>query len=72
MKWELHVDKNCYCSRLGIVSPPYRIGKFSSGLGFVYRLWFEDEFLAEKKTFEECQEVADKHAGALQVIEGRT
>lgn len=66
------MDETGYCSKLGMISPPYRVGKFSVGTGFVYRVWFHDEFLAEKKTFEEVQAVAEKHQGAAQVMEGRT
>lgn len=74
MKWELHMDDNGYCSRLGMVSPPYRVGKFiePGGVKVKYGLWHERELIGYFPTFEECQEAAEKHQGVQQVMEGRT
>lgn len=45
----------------GLISEPYRIGKYSVGSHLRYRLWFNNELLAEKGTFEECARIADEH-----------
>lgn len=46
----------------GLISEPYRIGKYSINGKFVYRLWFNNELIAEKGTFEECSKVATEHS----------
>ena len=62
MKWE---RRGAY----GVISEPYRVGKFSVSGHLEYRLWFHDELIGEAKTFEECQAAAEDHA---QVMDGRT
>jgi|LakMenE01Jun11ns_1017448.scaffolds.fasta_scaffold9849736_3 hypothetical protein len=45
----------------GVISDPYRIGKYSVNGHLGYRLWFNNELLAEKGTFEECAKIAEEH-----------
>ena len=45
----------------GVISDPYRIGKYLVNGHLEYRLWYNYELIAECKTFEECSEAAEKH-----------
>lgn len=56
----------------GMISPPFRIGKFFLDGCTMYGLWFNDDHLGYFECFEDAQVAAEKHAGAQQVLEGRT
>ena len=56
----------------GMISPPYRCGKFFIDGCSMYGLWHEDEHLGYFECFEDAQQAAEKHQGAQQVMEGRT
>ena len=57
---------------VGMISPPYQVGKFFIEGCTLYGLWFNDDHLGYFNDFEEAQEAAEKHQGAQQVVEGRT
>jgi len=63
--WQRHGE-------VGMVSEPFRVGKFFLDGCTLYGLWHEKELLGYFNSFEEFQEAAEKHAGAQQVMEGRT
>jgi len=50
---------------MGMVSEPYRVGKFSVGDHLCYRLWCGAELLGEFASFEECQAAAEEHLKGL-------
>lgn len=47
---------------LGMVAPPYRVGKFFIDGCTMYGLWFNDDHLGYFECFEDAQEAAEKHA----------
>lgn len=50
---------------MGMVSEPYRVGKFvvdEGALCTLYGLWFNDELLGYFNDFDECKERAEEHA----------
>ncbi len=57
---------------MGMVSEPYRVGKFHLEGRSRYGLFFNHDRLGWFDTFEECQVEAEKHQGVQQVMEGRT
>ena len=53
---------------VGMISLPYRVGKFFFDGCTLYGLWFNDEHLGYFDSFEEAQEEAEKHqAGNAEV-----
>ncbi len=46
----------------GMISEPFRVGKFATGDHLAYRLWCGTELLGEFNSFEECQAAAQDHA----------
>jgi hypothetical protein len=46
---------------MGVLSEPYRIGKYLVVDHLEYRLWFNYDLIHEGKTFESCNEAAQKH-----------
>lgn len=46
---------------VGMVSEPYRVGKFYLDGCTLYGLWCGDEQLGYFNSFEECQEAAEGH-----------
>ena len=57
---------------MGMISEPYRVGKFAVNDHLAYRLWCGTELLGEFASFEECQAAAEQHTGVQQVMAGRT
>lgn len=58
-------------SPIGYIPEPYTVTKFPKAGHLEYRLIFDGELIAERATFEECQEAAERHA-QREVMEGRT
>lgn len=56
----------------GVICEPYRIGKFSINGHLEYRLWFNNELLAEKGTFEECAKIAEEHQKEQECLSSST
>lgn len=64
----------CCCgegSPIGYIPEPYSLEKFPKAGHLEYRLLFEGQQIAEKATFEECQEAVALHQ-QREVMEGRT
>lgn len=57
---------------LGMVSEPYRVGKYHLDDRTRYGLFFHNARIGYFDSFEECQQAAEQHQGLQQVIEGRT
>ena len=55
MKWERK-------GTMGLICEPYSIGKYLVGDHLEYRVWFNDELIAECKTFEECELVIKRRS----------
>lgn len=51
-----------HSGELGMVSEPYRVGKYFGSEGAKYGLFFNHERLGWFDTFEECQVAAEEHA----------
>lgn len=51
-------------SEVGMISLPYRVGKFFLDGATLYGLWHNDERLGYFNSFEDCQEAAEKHQAA--------
>jgi len=45
----------------GMISDPFKVGKFAVGDHLAYRLWCGPELLGEFASFEECQAAAENH-----------
>ena len=50
---------------MGMISEPYRVGKYMVNSHLEYRLWHNDELIAECKTYEECHQMAEEHAATV-------
>ena len=48
--------------QLGMVSEPYRVGKYFLDGQVRYALFFHNDRLGWFESFEDCQEAAEKHA----------
>ena len=67
MNWEPHMDTDTgYITKFGLVSPPYRVGKFilSGEVRAKYGLWNERELIGYFPTFELAAAAADEHRKA--------
>ena len=56
MKWER-------VGKYGMISEPYRVGKYFLDGCTLYGLYFHNERLGYFNSFEECREAADEHKG---------
>lgn len=54
MNWTRHGE-------MGMVSEPYRVGKYFLDGSTLYGLWFGDDLLGYFNDFEECQMRAESH-----------